>query len=135
MTTKNWWVLNRIKFLLAATFWLLAVAVASLISAMYLPKVDVGFTFFDKLVHAAFYLIAVFLLYLHFRRQQDSRILLKIGAFCFLYGTIIEVLQYVMPYNRGFEFGDMIANGVGILLAILLIKFVLGPERGLKGKF
>lgn len=117
------------KFLLAAAVWLLSVAIASLISASFLPKVDVGISFMDKLVHATFYMVATFLLYLHFRKSQDNRIFYKIGVFCFLYGTIIEVLQYALPYNRAFEWMDMIANGTGVVLAILLIKFALRPKQ------
>ncbi|WP_168731238.1 VanZ family protein [Robertkochia marina] len=127
--------LKRLKFLLAASLWLLSVAVASLISANYLPDVEVDVTYLDKLVHAAFYMVATFLLYLHFRNSQQPRILLKIAMFCFGYGMIIEVLQYALPYNRGFEWADMMANGFGILLAIMLIKFVLSPAGQGKGKF
>nr|WP_262899778.1 VanZ family protein [Robertkochia marina] len=100
-----------------------------MISVSFIPKVDLGFTYMDKLVHAAFYMIATFLLYLHFRNSENNRILYKIGAFCFVYGMVIEVLQYALPYRRAFEWADMLANATGIVLAIVLIKFALAPER------
>ena len=121
--------LKKYGYLIAGSFWLLSVALASLVSSAFIPKVDIEFTYTDKLVHALFYMIATFLLYLHFRNSEDQNILLKIGAFCFGYGMVIEVLQYAMPYDRAFEWADMMANASGIFLAIALIKFVLAPVR------
>lgn len=121
--------LKNLKFLIAGILWLLIVAIASLVSVSYIPEVNVGFSFADTLAHAIFYLIATFLLYLHFRKSSDNRTLFKIGMFCFVYGTVVEVLQYVMPYNRAFEWTDIFANATGVILAIVLIKFVLEPYR------
>ncbi|MBL7471987.1 VanZ family protein [Robertkochia sediminum] len=120
--------------MLAAVLWLLSVSLASLVSASFLPKVEGGIPNLDKLVHAVFYMVATLLLYMHYRKSQAKGLLIRIAGFCLVYGIIIEVLQYSLPYERAFEWADMLANATGIILAIILIKFVLAPRLGLKDK-
>lgn len=135
MSTRSLWVLKKYGFLLAAVLWMLSLSVASLISASYLPEVEEGIPHLDIIAHATFYMVAALLLYLHFRNMSVKGLLVKIAVFCFTYGMVIEALQYSMPYDRAFEWQDILANGTGILLAIILIKFILQPGVGLKGKF
>ena len=54
-----------------------------------------------------------------------KRAISKVSLFSFAYGIIIELLQYVLPYERSFDLRDIIANLVGILIAIFLINFYL----------
>ena len=43
----------------------------------------------------------------------------------FLYGTIIEVLQGSITSYRQFEFKDLVANFIGIVLAFTIFNFYL----------
>ena len=40
------------------------------------------------------------------------------------YGVLIEVLQYVLPTNRSPEFWDFVADAIGALMAILILRFI-----------
>ncbi|TRZ45782.1 VanZ family protein [Robertkochia solimangrovi] len=109
--------------------WLIVITLASLVPFEMVPHVGSSFRHTDKIVHCIFHLVNTTVFYLHFRKSGIPKILLKIAIGSFLYGMIIEALQYAMPYGRGFELKDMLANLTGILLASFLIKFILGASR------
>ena len=50
------------------------------------------------------------------------------------YGIFIEVLQYTITANRMAEFGDIIANTLGAIVGVSLIKWFFSKERPLKWK-
>ena len=50
---------------------------------------------------------------------------LLISMLVFLYGTIIEVLQGSITSYRQFEFKDLVANFIGIVLAFTIFNFYL----------
>ncbi|MCX2681800.1 VanZ family protein [Galbibacter sp. EGI 63066] len=117
------------KYLVLAVCWLCAITFASLASTVFVEDVDTGFEVSDKFVHAIFYFVNTLLLYLHFKNTTVKYPLLKVSLFSLVYGIIIEVLQYIMPYNRAFEITDIAANTVGILTAIFLIKLMLAVKK------
>ena len=43
----------------------------------------------------------------------------------FFFGILIEVLQFALPTNRSPEFWDFIADAIGSVIAILLLRIVL----------
>lgn len=70
----------------------------------------------DKLYHAgAFFLNAAWFGGLFKRRAYPW-----LGAALVLFGIGIEVAQYVMPYGRTAEIGDVLADVAGIVLGLLL---------------
>ena len=95
-----------------------------LLTILYLslkPQVEIPFSFeyIDKLLHIAAYGLAtimVLLAYPH-ANQKINAILL------FIYGLSIEIAQ-LFAENRYFEVADLVANLIGILLAIYLMKFI-----------
>ncbi len=68
----------------------------------------------DKLEHALSYLAMGLWFAALFERQYLARVALGL----FLFGVLVEILQSVMPYGRAAEWVDLLANGIGIALAI-----------------
>ena len=53
-----------------------------------------------------------------------KKILVIVALFLLIYGIIIEVLQTKLTTNRMGEFHDVLANVLGIVLGILLFRFI-----------
>jgi VanZ family protein len=111
------------KGFFALTFFLWAFAVGLL---SLLPLHDMGLEgpeipYLDKWVHLGFYGVGMVLgslflweNYRHTRRRLPS--LLRMGAFLFFYGMVIEVFQAAMDFQRSAEGWDLGANTLGIFL-------------------
>ncbi len=91
----------------------------------------------DKMVHFTFHCVLVVLGILAYKERKGQTF--KIGwaitqffVFSLVYGIIIEVLQYYMPFDRSAEFWDVLANLSGALVGILLIKKYLSLTDALK---
>jgi glycopeptide antibiotics resistance protein len=40
-----------------------------------------------------------------------------------IFGLIIEILQYILPFGRYFDFVDFIANSVGAIIGAFILLF------------
>ncbi|MGY6518485.1 MAG: VanZ family protein [Lysobacteraceae bacterium] len=89
---------------------LLAVAAGSLMPATALPDAP---QVSDKLVHALMYFALSAYAAVLFRR---GRPLLLAAVFLFAWGFAIEIAQHTLTATRRFEWGDVWANGVGVVL-------------------
>lgn len=68
----------------------------------------------DKWAHLlAFAALSVMLLALVERRHYAA-----VCAALLVFGAVIEVAQFVMPYGRSAEWWDLVADGVGILAGL-----------------
>ena len=96
--------------------WFLAILYLSLKPQMEIPF---SFEYMDKLLHIAAYGLGAILMLLAYpnANQKINAILL------FIYGLSIEIAQ-LFAENRYFEVADLVANLIGILLAIYLMKFI-----------
>ncbi|MEM8583621.1 MAG: VanZ family protein [Bacteroidota bacterium] len=110
---------------LAALGWALILLIASTLPKGNLPKM----TFWtdlvspDKAAHALFYGVFAVLLSWLLRpmvKRADWWAFLLATA----YGASMEVLQAWMAKGRAFELADMLANGLGALLAIVLLRYL-----------
>lgn len=127
--TRSWWVPRKGVFALAFFLWAVAVGLLSL-----LPLGDMGLQgpqipYFDKWVHLGFYgagmVLGSFFLWERYRgRGRRLPSLLILGAFLFLYGMVIEVLQGAMGFRRSAEAWDLVANTLGIFLGGVIMTFV-----------
>ena len=99
----------------------LAIAVLSLASIGKLPETAPEFS--DKIAHFAAYALFAALFY-NYLRQVLKRPIGYVIVLSVLYGTIIEVLQYKLNPDRTFDLYDIVANTVGILAAIVIIRLV-----------
>lgn len=81
----------------------------------------------DKLVHAFLFGVFLVLLVHGFRRQQrwlDLRTHAMLAALCIAvsYGVFTELLQEITNLGRRGDMKDMLANTVGCLIALLIIR-------------
>ncbi|MBT8187474.1 MAG: VanZ family protein [Croceitalea sp.] len=93
----------------------------------------------DKIIHFVFYVFVVVLGSLFLRERtkgeiQKARALLVMLLFAVFYGMIIEVFQWLLPYERTAEFWDVLANTCGSFVGAMgLNRYFSGP-RSLKWK-
>jgi len=115
--------LKVIKKLLKDNSLFLAIAVTLTITVLSLIKLGVqpiSFTYLDKVEHAIAYTTLSFFWLLTFGLTK-KKILLVI-LICVIFGAFIEVLQKTTSY-RTFDYVDMIANTIGVLIGYLIFIF------------
>ncbi|WP_298365517.1 VanZ family protein [uncultured Lutibacter sp.] len=80
----------------------------------------------DKIIHSsAYFLLNLSWLVASKNSIKKLKMNLLISMLVFLYGTIIEVLQGSITSYRQFEFKDLVANFIGIVLAFTIFNFYL----------
>ena len=79
----------------------------------------------DKLLHFGVFLVLSFLAFMGLRygaRENDrQRRWIRIIAYCAIYGTIVEALQYWVP-GRNIDLLDLVANVLGCLAGMFMFK-------------
>ncbi len=110
------------KYFIPAIVLILIVGIASVAPKMPLPEEGVEFS--DKIAHfLAYFLLAFALAWGYFKRNK------KIGkrrwgfilAFGLIYGFMLEMIQWTMPY-RQFDGLDLLANVAGVLASMFVFK-------------
>ncbi|MEM6395566.1 MAG: VanZ family protein [Bacteroidota bacterium] len=109
---------------LAALIWAIVLLVASTLPKGNLPKLNFWSDIVspDKAAHALFYGVFAVLLFL-LLRPMTKRAMLWAFALATGYGAGMEFLQAWMGKGRAFELADMLANGLGALLAVVLLHY------------
>jgi len=123
--------LKRIKKLLEHNiFWLAIIAtlIIAFLSLTAVPKINLGLKIKsgDKILHvlAYFTLSTVWFLALQ-KKMGDLNVKLLLILSLIMYGIILEVLQGGITNYRTGDIFDVVANTVGVLLALLLSsKFI-----------
>lgn len=82
---------------------------------------------YDKFGHFLSYLVTSSLFYIVFKKKF-RRLLLYAVLFSVFYGTIMELLQMLVP-ERSFSFEDITANTSGAIGFLILAKFLTGSSR------
>jgi len=79
---------------------------------------------FDKVIHMIGFGGLTGLIWLHLKRIGSTGRSLDIWALIWGIGAgaLIELLQYLMPLNRSAEWGDLLADAVGSILAVLILR-------------
>tara|TARA_X000000368_G_C22956748_1_gene679101 strand:- start:134 stop:382 length:249 start_codon:yes stop_codon:yes gene_type:complete len=75
----------------------------------------------DKLIHLTMYCILILLWGINLISFKFS--LIKILFLTIIFGLLIETLQYLLPFGRYFDLGDIIANSVGAIIGIIILLF------------
>jgi len=52
----------------------------------------------------------------------------------FVFGALIEVLQYVLPINRSADWADLFADSIGVALGLLLVPVAQKVIDGISSK-
>ena len=105
--------LYRINFFLS----LLLVMYFSAVPASSIPNIAALSFLTDKMIHA---LVFLYLSFIGLNCYFDISKLLLLGMI-FSFGLVIEIIHFYHPY-RFFEIPDLIANLIGILLALVIFN-------------
>ncbi len=109
----------RYPILWLAVGWILVFTVVSG-SLAPAPVINALFSFNDKLMHAGSYFVLTIWFAGLYRRGYHW----AIGGVLFALGVALDVLQ-LLTATRQLDWHDMVANGVGILAALLLSRLLL----------
>lgn len=98
-----------------------------------------GFDPTDKMLHAGAYLVLVMVWKLFFLFKSSNFNTYKstlwwVALSCFIFGTLIEVLQGTLTSYRDPDWYDVIANSTGVLLAVILFIVWAPMVKRLKQK-
>lgn len=112
--------LNKRQWLVIAIAYTIFVFFASLLPI----KGDVGPQLLhkDKIVHVAIYIIFTIVWFAYFYNSSKKNNYIKAIALSFCTGVLVEFLQETLTLSRSADIYDIIANCLGIIIAILCIK-------------
>lgn len=107
--------------------WSITILVFCLMPSSSISRVHVPVQSFDKVLHFLIFLIFTWTLTYGFTSSTDQRGLsLKCTIICFvisvLYGGLIEVLQYILTQDRHGDWFDLLADAVGVIVALLTYR-------------
>lgn len=104
-----------LRALAGGLFWLSILVISWLVVAPQeeLPPVRL----WDKAAHTLAFAALMLLCAIAYRQRFS---LARIAIMLFIFGVGIEIIQYLIPY-REFSLLDMLANSLGILVALPLI--------------
>jgi len=117
--------LKRILVLFKDNILLFAVGVTLAIlylSLMRVPKVDVQIVHIDKWYHSLAYFVLTLSWLLTFYKKPEKKYV--IIMLCIILGIIIEGLQHALTMYRTADYLDIIANTIGVLLALVTFNLI-----------
>ena len=128
---------NKISFkkFVPGLAWFFIVGILTLMPGNDVPEASwLNIPHLDKLVHAVMFggLTLFFCLpYLKsgFSTQKKTNIFIRISLSLVLWGLIIEVIQKYFVPGRGFEWLDVLADAVGVLIAYWICKKILKSQK------
>ena len=121
MTTKLLLVLKKWALPLVI-FYALTLTLLSLVHIGDIP--DLGSSFDDKIYHVIAYFVFMLLVYNYYRSKDTSNKTVISAIVVVLYGIIIEVLQNIVTSYRTFDPYDALANALGVILAVAVLRFL-----------
>ena len=97
----------------------------TILSLIEVPPSPVEVSYTDKIFHIiAYFCLTVLWLYGLAKKEKIQSKILFVLAGCFIYGIIIEVLQTTITTYRTASYLDILANSVGIVLAVLAFQLM-----------
>tara|TARA_A200000113_G_scaffold134708_1_gene121163 strand:+ start:520 stop:888 length:369 start_codon:yes stop_codon:yes gene_type:complete len=84
---------------------------------------QITFNLSDKLIHCLYYTGLTFF-WIKSTEEPSNRKIIKTALLVFLFGLVLEILQGTLPIQRNMDFFDLLANSVGILLALVSEHFL-----------
>ena len=88
-------------------------------------EVDIKVPQFDKLVHFGIYFVFTIIWFACFYNYSKSGVvknLIKAAIWGLGFGVVVEILQSLNPNARSGDVLDVLANSIGIIVAVLIIK-------------
>jgi VanZ family protein len=83
-------------------------------------EIDYPVSYFDKINHLGAFCVLSFFVDFAFPKAPFG---IQKTGFLIFYGTLIEIVQYFIPY-RDFSLADILADATGILLYIIMIPIM-----------
>lgn len=111
--------MNKRVLLILAICYTIVIAVLSLVNIKSLPKL--GSSFDDKIFHALAYAMLFLLWYFTLNRLRIANLIFITALFSIIYGIILEVLQGQLTIVRSLDILDVLANCIGVTIALLFI--------------
>ena len=116
--------LKRIKNLLERNAYVIALFLTLLIAYLSLSnpiqiKIPLKITFLDKIFHATAYFGLTMSWLFALRNISKYKL---VGIILFFYGILLEFLQGTYTNNREKDIYDIVANSIGILIAMLIFN-------------
>ncbi|WP_439131738.1 VanZ family protein [Polaribacter sp.] len=123
--------LKRIKTLLLNNLIIIAIAITigilclSLIKVSNVPSMEIKNV--DKVYHGiAYFSLTITWLFTFYKKPQKKYIVVVL---CIFFGIIIEILQANLTAYRSGDLLDVLANSLGVLLALLIFNIFFKKNR------
>ena len=109
---------------LTAFLWALLIFVLCATPGDYIPSNDwLELLSVDKLVHASIFFCLTLLCFIAIiKSAKPDTYLYVFCLLCILYGASLELMQAYCFRNRSADWQDMVANGLGCVLAFIPLK-------------
>ena len=98
-----------------------------LILLSLIPVPDLGFPSFklfemDKLIH--FIMYSIFIITWGLKIESNKIKMFNLIIYSILFGLFLEILQHLLPFGRFFDFGDFVANIIGVLFGAIILYYL-----------
>lgn len=116
MFKKHYWLGLAITY----TVFILVISLVKINS-----KIDVKVPQVDKLVHFGIYFVFTilwFACFYSYRKTSISKNILKAAVLALFFGVLVEMLQHLNPIARSGDIKDVLANSLGVMAAVLVLK-------------
>jgi VanZ family protein len=116
-----------LKYFIPAIVWAVFILWASTSGGVKLPEPGFRLLEPDKIAHcAAYFVFGSLVLWAFYKKGLlDTRRKIWSVAGCALYGILMEILQFSFFPGRYFEVNDIIANIIGSIGSLVLIRFFI----------
>ena len=90
------------------------------LSLIKMPNTNIKVAHIDKLYHSFAYFVLTITWLFAFYKRQEKKLVIIIS--CIIFGIIIEILQSTLTVYRTGDYYDILANSLGVLLALLIFN-------------
>ena len=102
-----------------AIFFTISITIGSLVKSDFIVVKSISVS--DKVYHLiAYFLLMLSWLYVFCKKETLQRNVKYIILGCIIFGIIIEILQGVITSYRTASYLDIVANTIGVLLAVVI---------------
>lgn len=119
--------LKHIKTLLKDKIIIIAVLITFGILCLSLLKIPdnsaIKIAYIDKIYHCFAYFTLAITWLLTFYKKPEKKYVILIS--CIVFGIVIEVLQQILTNYRIGDFLDVLANSLGVILALIIFNIIL----------
>lgn len=115
------WLQNKLIWI--AGSYTLGIVYLSLINPSKLPSTSVSVS--DKFLHALAYAVLILIWLSVFNLKNKQKVFFWVFICLTFFGIILEVFQSLVTSYRTADWGDVLANAVGLILGGLIFKLMI----------